>query len=215
MFIKSFVLGPFEANCYLLGDEESRVCAVIDPGFNAPKVLEEAKEAGYEIQCVLLTHGHFDHVNGVPGLLEAIPGLPVYVHKADTTDKPKKSDYDLFLSLSTVPGCTFWEEGDKVQVGGLTVEVLHTPGHTQGSVTLRVEDALFTGDTLFCMSCGRTDLEGGDQAALDRSLRRLYELEGDYRVFPGHAHASTLEREKARNPYIKSALKRLAAAAQE
>jgi len=210
MFVKSFMLGPFQANCYLLGDEESRVCAVIDPGWDAPKVLEEAREAGYEIKSILLTHGHFDHVNGVPGLLEAIPGLPVYLHRADTTDKPRKSDYDLFCSLSIIPGCIFWDEGDKVQVGGLTVEVLRTPGHTEGSVTLKVEDALFTGDTLFCMSCGRTDLEGGDKAALDRSLRRLYELEGEYRVFPGHAGASTLSREREHNPYIRSALKRTA-----
>lgn len=206
MFIKCFPLGPFQANCYLLGDEETHVCAVIDPGADAPKVLAEAQEADYKIQSILLTHGHFDHVNGVPGLLEAIPGLPVYIHQADTTEEPKKSDYALFFS--PVPGLVFWNEGDKVQVGNLTVEVLHTPGHTPGSVTLRVEDALFTGDTLFCMSCGRTDLEGGDKDALDRSLRRLYELEGDYRVFPGHAGASTLAREQERNPYMRSALKR-------
>lgn len=210
MLIKSFPLGPFQANCFLLGDEETHTCAVIDPGADAPKVLAEAAESGYEIKAILLTHGHFDHVNGVPGLLEAIPGLPIYLHKADTTDKPKKSDFDLFCSLSTIPGCTFWEEGDTVQIGGLTVDVIHTPGHTEGSVTLRVEDALFTGDTLFCMSCGRTDLEGGDQATLDRSLRKLYELEGDYRVFPGHAGASVLSRERERNRYMQSALKRTA-----
>lgn len=208
MFIKSFVLGPFQANCYLLGDEETRTCAVIDPGADAPTVLREAEESGYEIKSILLTHGHFDHVNAVADLVKAIPGLPVYIHEADTTQEPKKSDYALFLS--PVPGLVFWKEGDTVKVGNLTVTVLQTPGHTEGSVTLQVEDALFTGDTLFCMSCGRTDLEGGDKDKMDSSLRRLYELEGDYRVFPGHAHASLLSRERDRNPYMRAALKRTA-----
>ena len=155
MIVKTMPVGEIGTNCYLLGDESAKVCAVVDPGGDAPAIRKMIEDSGCALKLILLTHAHYDHTGGIEGLEEFYP---------------------------------------------------HTPGHSKGSVTLKVGDVLFTGDTLFQGSMGRTDLRGGSYEAIMASLKRLGELPGDYHVCPGHMGLSTLERERKTNYYMQEAL---------
>lgn len=202
MIIQAMQLGAVGTNCYILGDETAKVCAVIDPGDNAPVILNTVKKLGLELKYILLTHGHFDHLLAVPGIREAFPDIPVYIHRGDASDEPGAQH----LKLPAMEGRVFWDDGDTVRLGSLTIEVLCTPGHSRGSVTLRVGSILFTGDTLFRGSMGRTDLEGGSYQEIMASLKRLAQLPGDYQVYPGHEGATTLDRERRSNYYMQEAM---------
>lgn len=198
MNIKLMQVGEIGTNCYLLEDEDTRSAAIIDPGGEAQGILGQAKADGVQVKAILLTHSHYDHTGAVRELREALPGVPVYLHPADAAQ----------LGTAVMPpiGETLpYQEGDTVPVGNLTVQVLHTPGHTPGGVTLRVEDVLFTGDTLFQGSMGRTDL-GGSYTEIMASLKRLGQLEGDLQVLPGHMGVSTLDRERKSNYFLREAL---------
>ncbi len=196
-------LGVYQANCYIIYEENSKSCCVLDPGGEAKKVLELLENRGLTLDAVLLTHGHFDHVGGVKDLHDAT-SCKVYLCTEDLTMPAKWTAGELFYTDS-------YTEGDVLELAGLSIRILHTPGHTPGSVCLVAENAIFSGDTLFAGSCGRTDLPGGDQNVLFASLLRLADLEGDYTVYPGHSGSTTLAREKEYNPFIK----RARAAAQE
>ena len=189
-------LGVYQANCYIIREENSTSCCVLDPGGEAKKVLEFMENRGLTLEAILLTHGHFDHVGAVKDLYEKTL-CKVYLH----TD-------DLMLPENLTAGPLFYTheygEGDILELAGLTIRVMHTPGHTEGSVCLLVDDVIFAGDTLFCHSCGRTDLPGGSPEALTASLARLKALEGDYRVMPGHNRATTLAIEREYNPFLKN-----------
>ncbi len=198
MLIKAIPVGHLETNCYVVTDEETLLCAVIDPGDESNAILDYLEDNRLCCKAVLLTHGHFDHTGAVCALLEET-GAPLYMHRADC-GKAGPSKFD------APEGTTFFSDGDVIEVGALRFEVLTTPGHTPGSVSFRCGEALFTGDTLFAGSCGRTDLPGGDMQQELRSLRRLGDLPGDYEVYPGHMEASTLERERRFNPYMRMAL---------
>lgn len=202
MKVSVMQVGPIGTNCYLLQDEESGLLAVIDPGDDWEKILHQIKKAGGEVKYILLTHGHYDHTTGVPDLVKALPGVQVYIHQADANGAGSQ----LFPLASQVKDLNYYDEGDTLTLGSLTIEVLHTPGHSQGSVTLKVGDVLFTGDTLFFGSCGRTDLRGGSYEEIMASLKRLGELEGDFHVCPGHDRTSTLERERKYNPFLREAM---------
>lgn len=204
MNILSLTVGPIMTNCYLLCDEERKVCAVIDPGAEAGRIARAAESAGCTPVCILLTHGHYDHTGAVEELLKQYPGIPVYLSRRDQHDG---ADSELTRLFPTLPSVTDYDEGDTVSVGGLTVSVLATPGHSAGSVTLLCGNAMFSGDTLFAGSCGRTDLATGDGDEMLSSLARLGRLEGEYRVLPGHMDASLLSRERAYNPYLLHALR--------
>ena len=177
MKISVLQVGPIGTNCYLLEDESTNAAAVIDPGGEGARILDRAKADGVEIKLILLTHAHFDHTGGVDELCRALPGVPVYLHPADA----QLLGTQVFpaIGVDTVP----YGEGDTLTLGSLTISVLHTPGHTPGGVCLQVEDALFTGDTLF-----------------------LGQLPGDYHVLPGHMGASTLETERKTNYYMREAM---------
>mgnify|MGYP001151546743 CR=1 FL=1 len=178
MKIRIMQVGPIGTNCYILEDESAHQAAVIDPGGDAPRLL--AAE-----------------------LAAAFPQAAVYIHEKDYRDV----DPGLFPLRTQLPNARFYGEGDRLVLGTLALEVLHTPGHSEGSVTLRCGDVLFCGDTLFAGSCGRTDFPGGDTGKLLSSLRRLGELEGDLRVLPGHMEDSTLSRERQTNPYLRQAMR--------
>ena len=202
MTVKTMPLGPIGTNCYLLEDEGTQTAAVIDPGGEAGRVLEVLREDGMTLSAILLTHGHYDHTGGVGGLEAACPGTPIYIHRADV----EGVNPSLFPTLPQAQ-VRFYDEGDRVQAGGISLEVLHTPGHSKGSVVLKGGGILFTGDTLFQGSCGRTDLPGGSYAEIMASLARLSALPGDYRVCPGHEGLSPLEAERRQNYYMREAVR--------
>ena len=202
MKIQTLQVCPIGTNCYILSDPDTGKCAVIDPGGDASRVAAAVKEGGRAPCAILLTHGHYDHTGAVAALREQWPDIPVYLSRLDQAgDNPYLREL-----FPPVAGAADYGEGDTVAVGTLTVEVLSTPGHSEGSVTLRCGDALFCGDTLFAGSCGRTDFPGGSMKKMLSSLRRLGRLTGDLAVYPGHMEPSTLERERMVNPYLQQAM---------
>lgn len=202
MRVLSLMVGPIMTNCYILCDEAAKVCAVIDPGDEAGRIEDEIASSGCTPTMILLTHGHFDHCTGVAGLLEKWPELPVYIHEADVVDTV--GDQLKFCRLGE-KNQRYYHEGDKLTVGNLTLDVMETPGHSQGSVSLLVEGqhVIFSGDTLFRGNCGRCDFPGGDYRAMLRSLGRLGKLEGQYTVYPGHEEATDMDYERKANPYMR------------
>ena len=193
--MKHLALGAYQTNCYLVWDENSSTCVVIDPGYEAKTVLLEAKKLDKEISAVLLTHGHFDHVGAVKDLA-AETDCKVYLCAEDLTMPPQMTAGPLYYTDT-------YAEGDFVEEAGLSFKVIHTPGHTPGSVCLLCENALFSGDTMFWGSCGRTDLPGGNWATIQKSLKRLAALSGDYDVYPGHGDFTKLSFERNFNPYLR------------
>ena len=204
MLIKTLPVGQLETNCYVVTDENALVCAVIDPGDESNTILDYIEDNKLSCKAILITHAHFDHVSAVNAMLEAT-GAVLYMCEKDL-ELAKTGASGRF----TPPENThFYKDGDEVNFAGLTFKVMETPGHTPGGVTLICGDALFTGDTLFRGSCGRTDLPGGDMRAELRSLKRIASLEGDYEVYPGHAESSMLSIEREHNPYVRHALEKM------
>ncbi|MBE6940487.1 MAG: MBL fold metallo-hydrolase [Ruminococcaceae bacterium] len=203
MKLDTIAVGPLMTNCYLLADEEAHVCCVIDPGDEPERIEQMILHSGCQLQYVLLTHGHYDHFTGLAGLLENHPGLPVYIHPADISDDGRA---DLAFPRLPEENQRYYQEGDTLTLGNLTISVLETPGHTQGSVCLMVEDVIFAGDTLFRCSCGRTDFPGGSLRSMFRSLARLARLEGNYTVYPGHEMPTDLDYERQANTFMKRGL---------
>ena len=202
MKVKVMQVGPIGTNCYVLEDDTTGKAAVIDPGDEAGRILKVLEEDKVEVEYILLTHGHYDHTTAVPELARTFPQAAIYIHKADANGAGSQ----LFPLAGQVEGLKYYDEGDTLPLGSLTIQVLHTPGHSPGSVTLKVEDVLFTGDTLFCGSMGRTDLGGGSYEQIMASLKRLGRLEGDFHVCPGHDRTSTLDRERKYNPFLLEAM---------
>lgn len=205
MKVLSLMVGPIMTNCYLLCDEAAKVCAVIDPGDEPERIEALMATTGCTPIMILLTHGHFDHCTGVAGLLKKWPDLPVYIHEADVTDS---SGSELTFRRLDEKNQRYYHEGDTLTVGGLTLRVMETPGHSRGSVCLLVEGqgVIFSGDTLFRGNCGRCDFPGGDYRAMLRSLARLGRLEGQYQVYPGHEEATDMDYERKANPYMKQGM---------
>ena len=200
MLIKTLVVGQIETNCYIVTDEATLKCAVIDPGDEANAILDYIESNRLSAEAVFLTHGHFDH-RLAAFAVAGETGAPVWINRKDAV---VGGAYDQF-KLPADDKVRFYGEGDTVTVGGLTFSVLETPGHSPGSVTLRCENALFTGDTLFRGSAGRTDLGEGDIQKLLESLLRLASLEGNYEVYPGHMGATSLDSERRFNEYVRYA----------
>ena len=200
MKIRVLQVGAIGTNCYLLEDEHTNLAAVVDPGDQADRILAQAQADGVELKLILLTHAHYDHTTGVAGIHKALPHIPVYLHPADIA----RLGTPVFPALGMDP--TPYDDGDVVKVGDIDVQVLHTPGHTPGGVCLMAGDALFTGDTLFQGSMGRTDLPGGSYEEIMASLARLARLPGDFHVLPGHMDLSTLEAERKSNYYMQEAM---------
>lgn len=203
MLIKAFEVGQLSTNCYVVTDEKTLCCAIIDPGAESGRILNYIAENNLKPVCIFLTHGHFDHTTAVASVRSELH-IPTYINKKDANIGGKHSS--MKFDVANTDEVWFYSEGDKIEVGGLTFTVMETPGHSEGSVTLICEDALFTGDTLFRDSCGRTDFEGGSMEVLLGSLRRLHNLEGDYEVYPGHADSTTLDRERRFNYYMRRAV---------
>ena len=206
MKIKQLTLGLYATNCYIVYDEATRDSVVIDPGYTPEVISQELEQLQLQPQAILLTHGHFDHTSAVRPLLEKYPDVPVYIHEKDAAD----TEHGELLFRKVGPeNQRFYKEGDTLPLGSLTIRVLETPGHSEGSVCLLVEgqNVLFAGDTLFRCSCGRCDFPGGDYRKMLTSLGRLASLEGNLRVLPGHDRETTLDYERRVNPYMRKGAK--------
>lgn len=193
--IQILTLGDYQTNCYIIKHKRSKTCCVIDPGSDAQTILDILRDMKLTLEAILLTHAHFDHVGAVKELA-AEADCAVYLCPDDLSMPPAFTAGPLYYTHT-------YKEGDILHLAGLEFHVMHTPGHTPGSVCLIADDALFTGDTLFAGSCGRTDLPGGSAEQICASLARLASLERDYYIYPGHGCNTTLAEEKQHNPYLK------------
>lgn len=192
--IQALTLGDYMTNCYIIHEAESPKCCVIDPGYQAGLILSQLERNGLELEAILLTHGHFDHVGAVRELAMETE-CDVYIHAADLSLPPMMTNGKLYYTH------TYPEDG-KLHLAGLTIRVIPTPGHTPGSVGLMVDDTIFSGDTLFAGSCGRTDLPGGNQAEIFASLKKLAAIPGNYHVHPGHGGSTSMDAERKYNPFL-------------
>lgn len=204
MKITKIIGGPLPTNCYLLTDEATGATAVIDPGFESEELSEAVRKVG-NVQAILLTHGHFDHISGVQKI-QKLTGAKIYLY----------SDEMLFVKDSTLNLATAFfgsevppfrvdvplNDNDTIGLGSLNIRVLHTPGHTVGGCCFIVEDVIFSGDTLMKLSCGRTDCPTGSYSQMLDSLRRLADLKGDFQIYPGHGSATALNYERRNNSYM-------------
>lgn len=202
--------GPLPTNCYLLTDDVTGKTAVIDPGFDNVELTGAVLAAGAEnVTAILLTHGHFDHIMGVASI-KRITHAKVYIYSDDMMF-PTDNSLNLSSMMMPAPTGTFTadatlNDGDVIELGSLSIRVMHTPGHTIGSCCYLVENAIFTGDTLMKGSCGRTDFPTGSYPQMADSLQKLRNLEGDYHIYPGHEGETTLEYERKNNPFMGNSL---------
>ena len=207
--IMHFVLGSVMTNCYVVINRDTRDCVVIDPGGSGAAIADRIKEAGYKPVAILTTHGHFDHWDGVAALKASFDyDIPSYIHEAD-----RDTLSDSMLNVSTVFGVgnrtykadRFLKDDEVLQLAGFEIRVIFTPGHTRGGCCYYFPDEglLFSGDTLFCQSVGRTDMPGGSMSQLVASVRdKLFVLPDDTKVFPGHNETTTIGFEKENNYYV-------------
>jgi hydroxyacylglutathione hydrolase len=205
LIIESLTVGPIQANCYILGCEETREAVVIDPGGEADRILMTLARSNLKLRYIINTHGHFDHVGANKRLKDAT-GAPILIHRLDAPmlDQLSSSAASWGLSAEDSPAPDrLLEEGDTVVFGTITLTVLHTPGHTPGGISLFTDGCVFVGDTLFAGSVGRTDFPGGNAATLKQNIQsKLFSLADDVIVYPGHMEPTTVGKERRTNPFV-------------
>lgn len=206
MLIKKLTVGPLESNCYLVADEETREGIIIDPGEEGERILRAVGREGIVPRHLINTHGHIDHIGANGYLKGKIEELKLGIHEADARMLINAHENLANFAgggLTSPPADFFLKEGDEITLGKKCLQVIHTPGHTPGGICLLGEREVFTGDTLFAGSVGRTDLPGGSMELLMKSLReKLMVLADDTVIYPGHGELSTIGRERASNPFI-------------
>ncbi len=193
MFVKMFTVGTFAANCFLVADTETKEALIIDPGFDgeleAKSIMKEIEQNGLQVKYIVNTHGHPDHVSG-NAIMKKLTKAPILIGEYDSTLLSSPPDRKL-------------HDGDLIQVGSVNLRVIHTPGHSKGSVILLGTDSVFAGDTLFAGSIGRYDLPGGSLDEIQNSLRnKLMTLPDQFKVYPGHGPVTTIGEERKNNPFL-------------
>lgn len=199
MKVETIVVGHLDTNCYLISENGNGI--VVDPGFDADRILETATNSGVKITSILLTHGHYDHVGGVAEIVRKT-GAKVYIGEKDyaLANSYKNLGFSFGCTTEKFDADVLLKEGEYL-VDGLSVKVIETPGHTAGGVCYQIENALFSGDTLFCCSYGRTDFPTGDYSALKKSItEKLFAIDRDLTVYTGHGNSTELFKEKRTNP---------------
>lgn len=206
MLIETLVVGMIQANCFIVADEATKKAIIIDPGGDAPVIARRVKQQGLDVVAVLATHGHFDHVEGLSGV-KAATGAPIMVHPLDLPLIRNMKNQGALFGLNVgdaPPPDRELADGDEIAFGNLTAKVIHTPGHSQGSVCFLVDGHLFAGDLLFAGSIGRTDLAGGDYDTLISSVeKKIFTLPQETVVHPGHGPDTSVGREKRTNPFFR------------
>jgi len=211
MEIRCITVGSFDSNCYVLSAAQSvKECVIIDAGLDLGALADVLLQQRLTAVALVLTHGHVDHIGGVEGLRRAFPPIHVSIHRFDQemlASAEQNLSHLAGRNLTVGQADTLLEEGDPIEAAGIRLEVLHTPGHTPGGISLlsRAEGAVFTGDALFAESIGRTDFPGGDHRQLVSAIRnKLLALPDETRVYPGHGPSTTIGWERRHNPYLRS-----------
>lgn len=206
MIVERLPLGIYAANCYVVICEETKEAMIVDLGGEPEEILKKSKKQDFNINCIVLTHAHGDHIAGVPGLLDVVR-CPVYIHEKDEEmllDPKLNLSASMFTDRITIKPDKLLRDGDIFKVGNIEVEVIHTPGHTMGGISLKVENYILTGDTLFKGSIGRTDFYGGSYDAIIDSINsKLMIYDNDTIILPGHGPATTIGTEKKTNPFVR------------
>lgn len=209
MILERIVVGPFEVNCYIFGDAKTKEVLVVDPGEDFPVIWGTIQKAEYKIKGIVLTHGHADHIGAVAELKNKTLA-PIYIHPEDkemlTDPKLNRSIY-WGVAITAPPADRFLKEGEILKIGSLSLKVIHTPGHTPGGVCLEHDKILFSGDTLFAGSIGRTDFPGSSfQSLIDSIKKKLLILPDEVEIYPGHGPSSTIGEERVSNPFLQEEL---------
>ncbi|MEW6089141.1 MAG: MBL fold metallo-hydrolase [bacterium] len=207
MFLEQIVVGPLEVNCYIFGDDKTKEVVVIDPGGNAVEIIEIIKNNSLIISAIINTHGHIDHTFDNKALKEYSKS-PLLIHEEDGKMLVSRfhnlSDF-LGYEISAISPDAYLKDKEVVRAGSLELKVIHTPGHTPGSISLKCKNIIFTGDTLFAGGIGRTDLPGGSEKEIYSSIKnKLFLYPDDTIIYPGHGPSSTIGKEKKYNPFLKN-----------
>lgn len=205
MIFEGFGVGPMDSNCYIIGCDDTKIGAVVDPGAEGSRILDRLAKLNLNCKYIILTHGHVDHIGALKEVRQAT-GAEVLIHSkdADMLTSPAKN-LSMFIGsmLKFKAAERLLEDGDKIVVGNITLEVIHTPGHTAGGICLKVGNDLIVGDTLFAGSVGRTDFPGGNHNVMINSIKtKLLGFPDETKVYPGHGSESTIGMEKKTNPFL-------------
>ena len=206
MVIERFLTGPIQVNTYLAYDEETKEGFIVDPGAYCPELTSKAEEAGVDIKYIILTHGHGDHIGGIEGHLKDFPDAKIVAYE-DEAEMLENPQYNLSLEVCgrpvSVSADIYVKDKETLKVGNLELTFIHTPGHSKGGMCIYTAGHLFSGDTLFRQSIGRSDFYGGDYRALINSIKdRLYVFPDNTKVYPGHMGMTTIGDEKRGNPFV-------------
>ncbi len=205
MFLKTVVVGPLEVNCYIIADEKKKDAAVIDPGDNSDEILDIIKKNNLNLKCIINTHAHFDHIGAI-GKIKKATKAEFLIHEMEMHVLKTLPSQNLIFGIKTdspPPPDRFLKDSEELMLGDLTLKILYTPGHSPGGICIHADGVVFTGDTLFAGSIGRTDLPGGDYNTLINSIKKkLLSLEDKIIVLPGHGQQSTIGDERECNPFL-------------